>query len=95
MPLAAVFGIAVWVYQMGALDWLPGGPGHNPFTSPKGGLAKSGRLDDLTVIQVADSIGRLQSSPAPSLLALPWITMSSSSLGSLSCAARVTAPWWP
>lgn len=37
MPLAAVFGIAVWVYQFGALDWLPGGPGNNPFTSPPGG----------------------------------------------------------
>eukprot|EP00438_Fugacium_kawagutii_P031521 Skav224974 [mRNA] locus=scaffold560:66695:67467:+ [translate_table: standard] len=37
VPLAAVFGIAVWVYQFGALDWLPGGPGNNPFTSPPGG----------------------------------------------------------
>ena len=37
VPLAAVFGIAVWVYQFGALNWLPGGPGNNPFTSPPGG----------------------------------------------------------
>jgi hypothetical protein len=37
VPLAAVFGIAVWVYQFGALDWLPVGPGNNPFTSPPGG----------------------------------------------------------
>ena len=30
-------GIAVWVYQDGALNWLPGGPGNNPFTTPPGG----------------------------------------------------------
>ncbi|CAJ1346903.1 unnamed protein product [Effrenium voratum] len=37
VPLAAVFGVAVLVYQDGALNWLPGGPGNNPFTSPPGG----------------------------------------------------------
>ncbi|CAK9021866.1 Membrane protein YdfJ [Durusdinium trenchii] len=37
VPLAAVFGVAVWVYQFGAFNWLPGGPGNNPFTSPPGG----------------------------------------------------------
>jgi len=37
VPLVAVFGIAVWVYQDGAFNWLPGGPGNNPFTTPPGG----------------------------------------------------------
>lgn len=37
VPLAAVFGVAVLVYQDGALSWLPGGPSKNPFMSPPGG----------------------------------------------------------
>jgi len=37
VPLTAVFGVAVLVYQDGALHWLPGGPGKNPLMSPPGG----------------------------------------------------------
>ena len=76
VPLAAVFGIAVWVYQFGALDWLPGGPGNNPFTSPsRGGF-----------YWAAPRVHLHHHHPA-----WPWTMMSSSLPESLSSAKRATA----